>query len=38
MSDLLKLHVRAARGTRLDGTEKVVMDVERRVREIIPAG
>ena len=34
---VLKLHVRAARGTRLDGTEKVVMDVEKRVREIIPA-
>jgi multidrug efflux pump subunit AcrB len=34
---VLKLHVRAARGTRLDGTEQVVMDVEKRVREIIPA-
>lgn len=34
---IIKLHVRAARGTRLDGTEMVVKDVERRVREIIPA-
>jgi multidrug efflux pump subunit AcrB len=34
---IIKLHVRAARGTRLDGTEKVVMEVEKRVRELIPA-
>jgi multidrug efflux pump subunit AcrB len=34
---IIKLHVRAARGTRLDGTEQVVIAVEKRVREIIPA-
>jgi multidrug efflux pump subunit AcrB len=34
---IIKLHVRAPRGTRLDGTEKVVMEVEKRVRELIPA-
>jgi multidrug efflux pump subunit AcrB len=33
---IIKLHIRAARGTRLEETEKVVAAVEQRIREIIP--
>ncbi|RYE51748.1 MAG: efflux RND transporter permease subunit [Hyphomicrobiales bacterium] len=33
---IIKLHVRAPRGTRLDGTEAVVLKVEKRIRELIP--
>jgi multidrug efflux pump subunit AcrB len=35
---IIKLHVRAPKGTRLDGTEKILVDVEQRIREIIPVG
>ncbi|MGA2745789.1 MAG: efflux RND transporter permease subunit, partial [Candidatus Sulfotelmatobacter sp.] len=34
---LMKLHVRAPVGTRLEDTEQLVMQVEARIREIIPA-
>jgi len=34
---LMKLHVRAPIGTRLEDTEQLVMQVENRIREIIPA-
>jgi multidrug efflux pump subunit AcrB len=33
---LMKLHFRAPAGTRLEETEKIVAQVERRIREIIP--
>ena len=35
---IIKLHVRAPRGTRLEETEQIVLAVEERIREIIPAG
>ena len=34
---IIKLHVRAPRGNRLEGTEKILVEVEQRIREIIPA-
>ena len=34
---ILKLHVRAPRGSRLEETEKIVAQVEQSIREIIPA-
>jgi multidrug efflux pump subunit AcrB len=34
---ILKLHVRAPRGSRLEETEKVVARVEQAIREVIPA-
>ena len=34
---LMKLHVRAPVGTRLEDTEQMLMQVESRIREIIPA-
>ena len=34
---LMKLHVRAPIGTRLEDTEQMLMKVESRIREIIPA-
>ncbi len=34
---ILKLHVRAPRGMRLEETEKIVAQVEQSIREIIPA-
>src|SRR6202000_159870 len=33
---IIKLHYRAARGTRIEDTEKQVLDVERHIRQIIP--
>ncbi len=33
---IIKLHVRAPRGTRLEGTEQILIAVEDRIREIIP--
>ena len=33
---IIKLHVRAPKGNRLDSTEKILIDVEQRIREIIP--
>jgi len=33
---IVKLHVRAPRGNRLEGTEKIMMEVEDRIRTIIP--
>lgn len=33
---IIKLHVRAPRGNRLEGTEKVMLGVEERIRQIIP--
>ena len=35
---LIKLHYRAPPGTRLEATEKLVLQVEDRIRQIIPAG
>jgi multidrug efflux pump subunit AcrB len=35
---IIKLHYRAPPGTRIEGTERLVLDVERHIREIIPAG
>ena len=35
---LMKLHVRAPVGTRLEDTEQLLMQVEGRIREIIPPG
>jgi multidrug efflux pump subunit AcrB len=35
---IMKLHVRAPGGLRLEETEKRVMEVERAVREIVPSG
>src|SRR5882762_2835271 len=35
---LMKLHFRAPIGTRIEDTEKLLMRVEARIREIIPAG
>lgn len=34
---ILKLHVRAPKGYRLEGTEQIMIKVEDRIREIIPA-
>src|SRR5207342_1661507 len=34
---LIKLHVRGVPGTRLEETEKRVADVQRTIREVIPA-
>jgi multidrug efflux pump subunit AcrB len=34
----MKLHVRARAGLRIEDTEKVVLDVERAIRQIIPPG
>ena len=34
---IIKLHVRAPKGNRLDSTEKILIDVEQRIRGIIPA-
>ena len=34
----MKLHVRAPVGTRLEDTEQLLMQVESRIREIIPPG
>ena len=34
---ILKLHVRAPRGMRLEETEKIVAQVEESIREVIPA-
>jgi multidrug efflux pump subunit AcrB len=34
---LMKLHFRAPPGTRIENTEKIVNDVEKRIHEIIPA-
>ena len=34
---IIKLHVRAPKGNRLDATEKVIADVEQHIRDIIPA-
>ncbi len=34
----MKLHVRAPVGTRIEDTEQLLMRVEGRIREIIPAG
>jgi multidrug efflux pump subunit AcrB len=34
---ILKMHVRAPRGTRLEETEKIVARVEKSIREVIPA-
>jgi multidrug efflux pump subunit AcrB len=34
---IVKLHVRAPRGNRLEGTEQIMARVEDRIREIIPA-
>jgi multidrug efflux pump subunit AcrB len=34
---IIKLHYRAPPGTRIEQTEKLVLDVERHIREIIPA-
>ena len=33
---IIKLHVRAPRGTRLEGTEQILIAVEDRIRQIIP--
>src|SRR5436190_9126441 len=33
---IIKLHVRAPKGNRLDSTEKILIDVEQRIRDIIP--
>jgi multidrug efflux pump subunit AcrB len=35
---LMKLHFRAPPGTRIEETEKLVLDVESHIREVIPAG
>jgi len=35
---IIKLHYRAPPGTRIEQTEKLVLDVEKRIRQIIPAG
>ena len=35
---MMKLHVRAPTGTRIERTERIVDDIERTIREIIPAG
>ena len=35
---MMKLHFRGPSGTRVEETEKMVNEVERRIREIIPAG
>jgi len=35
---IIKLHYRAPPGTRIEQTEKLTLDVERRIRQIIPAG
>ncbi len=34
---LIRLHVRAPAGTRLEATERIVADVEETIREVIPA-
>lgn len=34
---IIKLHVRAPKGNRLDATEKILADVEQHIRDIIPA-
>ena len=34
---IIKLHVRAPKGNRLEGTERIMAAVEERIREIIPA-
>jgi multidrug efflux pump subunit AcrB len=34
---IIKLHVRAPKGNRLDATEKIIADVEQHIRDIIPA-
>jgi multidrug efflux pump subunit AcrB len=34
---IIKLHYRAPPGTRIEDTEKLVLDVERHIRQIIPA-
>jgi multidrug efflux pump subunit AcrB len=34
---IIKLHVRAPKGNRLEGTEQIMARVEERIREIIPA-
>ncbi len=34
----MKLHVRTPAGTRVEETERIVADVEREIREVIPAG
>jgi len=34
---MMKLHFRAPIGTRIEVTEQMVLDVERRIREVIPA-
>ena len=33
---IIKLHYRAPPGTRIEQTEKLVLDVERHIRQIIP--
>jgi len=33
---IIKLHVRAPRGNRLEGTEQILINVEERIRAIIP--
>ncbi len=33
---IIKLHVRAPKGNRLDSTEKILVDVEQRIRDVIP--
>src|SRR6185369_12920983 len=35
---LMKLHFRAPVGTRIEATERMVAQLERRIREIIPEG
>jgi multidrug efflux pump subunit AcrB len=35
---IIKLHYRSPPGTRIEQTEKLVLDVERHIRQIIPAG
>ena len=35
---IIKLHYRAPAGTRIENTEKLVLDVERHIRQIIPPG
>ena len=34
---ILKMHVRAPRGMRLEETEKIVAEVEKAIRQVIPA-